>query len=527
MGKETDQPAAEKSHPLERELRLVGDKNALKAAFDAPPLTSKTNGDEKTINLENRYFDTGDHRLRDRGLAFRVRKVDKGNRQTLKAGDDAQGALLSRGEWETALEDDRPKLDALPSRARRLIPKGVKEDDLETVFETTFQRRTRRLTVDQPGKAATIEAALDLGTIDTGGRKQSIAEIELELLDGAPASLYGLALELQETAPLRVETRSKSNRAYGSITGEPPAWCRAAVPTLRRDHNVDQAMAAVFESCFDQWLANQAAAIDGRDPEGVHQMRVGLRRLRSALSIFRRLIPKNQRAWLQLDARQTANYLGPARDWDVFLGDLLMPVIQAQPDDQELQALRTRAKAQRTAAYRTARRRLADKPYTRFLLRFGQWLEQRSWQAERTEKQAALGATPIADFAALFLDARRGAAMALGEGFADQPVEERHMLRIALKKLRYAVEFFAPLFEKKEVKSFVDGLKALQDDLGHLNDIAVAEELLDSIVSRPGKIDIRQPAGMVIGWHARGVFDLEPRLIRDWSNFAKRAPFWA
>lgn len=526
MGKETDQHDVETTHPLERELRLVGDRDVLEAAFNSPPLTSKAEGDEKTDDLDNRYFDTRDYRLRDKGLALRIRTGNKGNRQTLKAGDGAQTAILSRDEWEIALEQDRPQLAALPDRAKKLIPKGVNEDDLQTVFKTTFQRRTRRISIDQPGKPATVEAMIDLGVIDDGENAQPIAEIELELLDGTPASLYKLALELQEIVPLRLETRSKSNRAFDSLTGEPPAWRRATLPTLMRSSNVDQAMAAIFKCCFEQWLANQAAAIDGRDVEGVHQMRVGLRRLRSALSIFKPLIPRNQRAWLQTGARQTANTLGPARDWDVFLDDLLMPIICAQPDDPELLSLSARAKTRRASAYRSARKQLAAKPYNHFLLRFGQWLEQQDWRSARSKKQAALGATSITDFAASLLNARRDAALRLGQGFADMPAVERHQLRIALKKLRYAVEFFAPLFEKRNVKSFVGSLKALQDDLGHLNDVTVAEELLDSILSRPGKTDIRRPAGMVIGWHARGVFDLEPRLIRDWSAFAKREPFW-
>ena len=97
MGKETSQHAVETLHPLERELRLIGDKDVLQAAFDAPALISKAAGDEKTIDLDNRYFDTSDHRLRDKGLALRVRIGSEGTRQTLKAGDDAQSALLSRG----------------------------------------------------------------------------------------------------------------------------------------------------------------------------------------------------------------------------------------------------------------------------------------------------------------------------------------------------------------------------------------------------------------------------------------------
>ncbi len=308
--------------------------------------------------------------------------------------------------------------------------------------------------------------------------------------------------------------------------GDPPPWQGAVKPSFALDNTADQAMAAIFTSGFDQWRANQAAAIDGRDPEGVHQMRVGLRRLRSALSIFKRLIPKSQLAWLQPGAKKTASTLGPARDWDVFLSDLLIPIIQVRPDDTALDSLRRGAEARRTAAYGKLRKDLAAAPYERFLLRVDRWLEAKAWRSEQTEKQATLSATPIATFASELLTERRAKALALGADFARLPAEDRHILRIAMKKLRYAVEFFAMLFERKAVKPFVGSLKALQDDLGHLNDVAVAESLMDDLIAHSTETDVRRPAGLVVGWHARGLADLEDSLLRDWSTFTKRRPFW-
>ncbi|MGI9493500.1 MAG: inorganic triphosphatase, partial [Geminicoccaceae bacterium] len=251
MGRETKRPTVNLSRAMERKLRLIGDANALQVAFDAEPLTSKCAGSGKTVDLENRYVDTEDHRLRAKGLAFRIRKGAKGFRQTLKAGDDAHGALLKRGEWEVSLEQDQLSLDALPNAGRRLIPKNVRTSDLKTIFETSYRRRTQRLTVSGPNQAAIIEAALDLGVIEAEGTTLPIAEIELELLEGEPVSLYQLALELQDTAPLSIETRSKSNRAFGEIIGEPPAWRRATTPCIIPGNTVDQAMTAIFESCFD------------------------------------------------------------------------------------------------------------------------------------------------------------------------------------------------------------------------------------------------------------------------------------
>lgn len=526
MRKIKSRPIVKKPCPIERELCLAGEPAILQAMFDAPLMASKDGQCDKTVDLDTCYFDTPDHQLHAQGLAFRVRRTGADYRQTLKAGDDDHAVLSSRGEWETPLEDGQPRPDALPKKAFRLLPTTARNGELVEVFKTQVQRQSRLLVVDMPNRPATIEAALDLGVIKSGADTLPVAEIELELLDGQPQALYQLALDLQATAPLRLETRSKSTRAYDAITGRPPSWHRAKPLSLTRDFSVNRAMAVIFERCFEQWLANHAAAVDGRDPEGVHQMRVGLRRLRSALSIFRELIPKKQLGWLQTDAKQTINCLGDARDWDVFQQDLLPPIIATHPHDRALRALRDRAKTRGRRSYLAARAGLEGADYTRFALRFGQWLEERTWVKEQNTKQAELGASPIVGFATRLMGKRRDKVLARGEGFADLPIAERHALRIALKKLRYAVEFFLPLLDKRVVKPFLGSMKTLQDDLGHMNDVAVAETLLNDLLARPGKLDIGRAAGIVIGWHARGVADLEPVMTRRWSAFAERRAFW-
>jgi triphosphatase len=101
-------------------------------------------------------------------------------------------------------------------------------------------------------------------------------------------------------------------------------------------------------------------------------------------------------------------------------------------------------------------------------------------------------------------------------------------LRIALKKLRYAAEFFRSLYGDKEVAKYLRRLAALQDDLGHLNDVATAESLMDRLASEPGDdTRWRIGGGIVIGWHARGVTQLEPRLVSDWDKFSRASPFWS
>ncbi|MEL6961160.1 MAG: CYTH and CHAD domain-containing protein [Pseudomonadota bacterium] len=513
----------EKPEPVELELRLTGDPETLNAIFTSSSLTQATVEGEEVTDLESRYYDTPELDLRAKGIAYRVRANGKGFKQTLKSGDEANAAVLKRGEWETSLEDEQPKLEALPKHARDQIPKAAFKAGLEQAFATRVRRRTRTIALAGPGR---IEAALDLGEIETGAGGLPIAEIELELLDGQPAALYELALELQKIGPLRLETRSKSTRAFERLTQTPPPWHRGNAPSLRVEDSVENAMAAIFQSCFDQWVANQAAAIDGRDPEGVHQMRVALRRLRSALSVFRKLIPEDQYVWLNADARRAISALGPARDWDVFQNELLAPVVIARPGDAGLKALGRRARARCQGGYRQARKHLESADYTGFVLRFGHWLEQSAWRHASSAKRAQVLAKPIAGFAGKLLEKRHRQALTKGKNFNELETAKRHELRIAMKKLRYSVEFFKPLYEKSSVKPFLNRVKALQDDLGLLNDVAVAEGLLEDLMARPGKRDIGGAAGVVIGWHARGVAAAEPKLRKDWQGFASAFPFW-
>ena len=523
MVRKSEKSLVENAKQVELELRLVGDPEILNAVFLSPSLAPVPGQEDNVSELESRYFDTPDLALRAKGLAYRVRANGKGYKQTLKAGDEAKAAILNRGEWETPLDDAQPRPDALPKRARERMPKAAFDTDLEQTFATRVKRRSRKISIGDVGR---IEAALDLGEIDTAAGGLPIAEIELELLEGQPVALYELALELQEVGPLRLETRSKSTRAFDQLAERPPSWHRGDAPLLSARDSVDDAMTAIFQSCFDQWLANQAAAIDGRDPEGVHQMRVALRRLRSALSVFRKLIPDDQLSWLQADAKKAISALGPARDWDVFQSDLLAPVLAARPADVGLKALSSRARARCRAGYRLARKHLESADYTRFALRFGRWLEQRAWRDDEALRQRELLARPIVDFAGKLMKKRHRQALAKGKHFDDLATAERHQLRIAMKKLRYSVEFFRPLYGKAAVKPFLDRVKALQDDLGLLNDVAVAEGLLTDLMARPGKRDVGGAAGLVIGWHARGVASAEPALRRDWKAFTAAFPFW-
>ncbi len=513
----------------ETELKLRGEPQALKTIFAGPAIADKATGRGRSQRLENVYYDTADQRLRARGLAFRVRKHGRRYIQTLKSGD-VGGLVAYRGEWQTPLGSADPDLGLLPAAASEVLDGLVAPGELRSLFTTRVRRQVRRLTAGvNGGPPSLIEAALDLGAIEADGRSLPIAEIELELIDGSPEALYDLALELDALTPLQIEPRSKSVRGYTLARGEPPASQKAEPVALGRRLTVDAALGAILRSCVQHWCANEATALDGRDPEGVHQMRVALRRLRSAVSLFGKLIRPQRRSWLAGEAKRILGRLGPARDADVFLTEALAPVLAARPDDRSLQALRAAAEAARAEAYAAVRAAIAEPAYTRFLLQLGRWIEAAGWREDATAKGAAWLDRPLVAFADRVLAKRQRKALKRGRRFAELSPGERHRLRIALKKLRYATEFFQEIHHRKRAHAYLAALKELQDRLGHLNDVAVAERLVDALGERAGaeRGALVMGSGQVLGWLARGVAEAEPGVRAAWQAFAAREPFWS
>ncbi len=514
----------------EVELKLAADPETLERLWQAPPFR-RDEAEPKIKQLENTYYDTADLRLRKRGLAFRIRRDGTRFIQTVKTGDDTAAGLFSRGEWEGDVPSAEPQLDIIDDPQIRAVLGLILPGELRPVFTTRVHREVLKVNgTDSLGRLKVIEAAFDRGVIEAADAVQPLSEIELELVEGTPRALFDLALALQDIAPTQLETRSKSARGYALATGRRPAWHTAKPLNLKPETSTDNALAAVLETCLLHWTANEAAAFDGSDAEGVHQMRVGLRRFRSALSVFRGLMPEDHYTWLNGEARWALASLGPARDWDVFLADLLSPLERERPDDKDLAVLRKAAEQRRDEAYEQVRKALGDPRYTRFLLRLGGWLEDRAWHcAALTPAQAVWLDQPLITLANKLLTKRHRKTLKLGRHFDKLSVEKRHEVRIAVKKLRYTTEFFRALYPAKAEKPYLKAMRGLQESLGHLNDVAVAETLLAELTA-PGAgrrpAGLQQATGKVIGWYAHGVLSFEPEMRQSWKAFAKTHPFW-
>ena len=483
-------------------------------------------GAGRTKRLDSVYFDTADRVFHARGIGLRVRRIGRRWVQTLKT--ENPGDPMHRGEWEVELPSSKPDLDAFQSVAALALVEGVDPADLNPVLKTQISRRTRVLNIpgdpDAGHGPAVVEVAFDTGMIEAGGTMLPVAEMELELVRGDPAALYALGLALTRHASLRLETMSKAARGWGLVDATPPSWHKAARPAVPSG-SVDAAMAGIFRDCYAHALANYATALDGREPEGVHQVRVALRRTRSALAVFRDILPDERRRHLDGEVKWLAGELGDARDWDVFRHDLIEP-LSRKPDERVFMApLLDAATAAQEAGRERARVALRSPRTTRLLLTLGGWLESRGWRREAPVDGGDLLEKPIEALADRLLNKTHRKVLRTGEGFAGQSDPERHEVRIKLKRLRYLSEFFVNLFDPRAGRRFVKALSRLQDGLGAFNDVAVARERLGQLRESHGS-DLAGPIGMVLGWHGRAVADHDKTLIADWREFAAAKPYW-
>lgn len=516
----------DKQPDQEIELKLTAERESLNEAWASRLLATRA-GHEAVKQLETVYYDTADQRLRRRGLALRVRKDGTRFTQTVKTEANGTGALLTRGEFSCPVPSAKPDLKRIEDPELKRHMGLILPAELEPVFTTRIERRTRKLRRggrNQP--KAVIEVALDDGEVVTNTGRRRLVELELELLEGSSDVLYDLARKLVGETPLALQTVSKSDRGYALARGERPHWVKAADPDFPRDITLDRALDGIFRSCIRHWLANHTPVLEDDDPEGVHQLRVALRRLRSALSVFKTILPPEDAAWINREARWLIQSLGPARDWDVFLTELMPPLQTARPDSGDLAALAAAAEDARKLGYERARAALRSGRYTALVLDLERWTEAGGWHDGNGNGRFE---EPLADYACRLLRKRHKRVLKEGHDFENLSDEKRHELRITLKKLRYTCEFFASLYPLRKTQPYLKALKSLQDELGHLNDVVVAEDLLDSLHgsgdgSNTGAL--RAAAGMVIGWYSSAIDASRPAMVRRWADFAASDPFW-
>jgi triphosphatase len=474
--------------------------------------------------LTSTYYDTTAGRLKRDGLALQVLKRGGQYTQMVIMADLEGEPPLGHDEREDVIDGERQHLRAPNGGAP--LPEVFSDPELRARFTTVVERTLFLL---EPEGSTQIAGALDTGEIRTaeGNRTEAICEVGLRLKRGDPAALYGTGLRLLEIAPLRIEARSKAERGYRlleSASAKPEAQYSLTF-SLRPSATVEESLQKIGLGCLTLFLRNEPAAL-ADVPDGVHQMRVAVRRLRSVVATMRRMLPSQQYEWASHELKWMADVLGPARNWDVFSSSLLAPVKSALLSEQDLSKLCRICEHERQSAHQRASAAIGSRQYTAALLKLSRWFASCSWRNQRVSQQSALLMAPIVTVAPSLIEHRYKKAKKAADGFDRLTLQQRHEFRISIKKLRYSIEFFRDLFDNDKVAEFVQRLKPLQDDVGYVNDVRVAHELLADLQISEDAVSVARAAGVVLGWHDRGLADLDRKLRKHVRRFREARPFW-
>ncbi|MEF8728428.1 MAG: CHAD domain-containing protein [Accumulibacter sp.] len=446
---------------LETEIKLSLPATAVRRLSSHPLLAASKPVRQKLVNT---YYDTPDQRLQRKRLAVRYRQKGEAWLLTVKSDAPSPGGLAQRREWEVPGQPGQFDFSHVDSpKLRRFLEEATAE--LVPVFTTDF---TRNLWVLTPREGSRIEVALDRGTIVAGERRENICELELELLEGDASDLFTAALALQADLPLHPEGVSKAERGYRLAHDAKLAPAKAGPVPLSMGMTSIGVFRSTAFSCLSQLQGNERGVRETDAPEFIHQARVSIRRLRSAIRLWRPLLPEDYVNNFDPRWRALANQLGDTRNWDVFITEILPPISKAFPDHGDVQRLSTQARNQLAACRKTAQAAIKAEAYSQLLLEF----------TAATLALLESRKPPVTVFAPRSLNKRAKRVAALAAETRDSNPEARHALRVALKRLRYAIEFFAPLFPAKRLQRYHQSAAGLLDLLGRMNDATVAEQLV-------------------------------------------------
>ncbi|MDQ6917012.1 MAG: CHAD domain-containing protein [Pseudomonadota bacterium] len=505
---------------VEVELKLSTDPASLARVREHPALAAVLRGGARTSKDVSTYYDTRSQELRKAGIALRVRRSGQRWMQTVKGAGDRLGAVSRRPEYEWPLRSSRIDAGRLSTTPWRSVFEAT-AGRLHPVFVTDFDRTAQELTFSD-GTRATL--SLDTGEIRCGRKRVSLTEIEIELVDGEPRLLHELALALAKDLPVSVSQASKSERGYALTRPALRKPVRAQKLSLARGASVADALVPFGSDCLTQIGANAPGVAAGAGDEFVHQARVGVRRLRSLLTLIEDLMGAAATAPVVEELQWLSTPLGAARDWDVFATDALAAVARSLRHPQsrrDVGVLRGRVTRERIARHVEAGTAAASPRLQRLLLSSSALLA--SMQSPTADPRLR---APARGMAREVLEHRARRLAKRGAHLERLSPAQRHRARIEAKKLRYVAEIFAPLFPAARTKAYLASLGRLQGALGHLNDLATGERLLDELAPRARTERLVHGAGIVRGWLSGAEAPALADCARARRKFARLKPFW-
>ena len=488
--------------PADREVEL---KFTCRPADMAAVLAAAPPGRDETRDLIGVYFDTLDRDLQKSGATLRVRDSSGRRTQTLKLGTG-----MVREEHEAPIAGLAP--DPRRGPLSKLLPRGA---GLCPVFNVAVTRRQRTVRC----QGAEIELALDLGAITCGDRTSPICEVELELKAGPASALFDLARKLSAAAPLDLAFDSKAARGYALMGGATLAPRPGGKIDLGGAVTVGDAFQAVSRQALAQMAGAAASLRDAPEAEAVHQLRVGARRLRSALKTFEPALMGSE------DVEAGLRWLGQscdtARNLDAFIEATLRPTASGAARLRGRAKLRSALEAARRRARKSVTATVSSPRFRALMIDVLAWIETGDW------RDNAAARTPLARFADKALTRhlntvlKRGRVIGDASGLAGETA--RHRLRIGAKTLRYATEALASLYRRKPAERFLHRVRDLQDVLGQLNDLATATPLMAGLALSP---DAGFAAGELVAVRAAAAPGLIAAATASLRKLGDAKPFW-
>jgi inorganic triphosphatase YgiF len=505
---------------MQRELELKlelskSDVERLRSELPEPELGIGPPTREK---LRSVYYDTPGHDLHAAGISLRLRSQNGGWLQTVKADQHVEDGISNPVQLEALVETEEPDLAKIADKKiKRVVKKAAKGTMLRPIFETVIHRTTRTIKAE----GSEIELAVDEGEVRAGDATREVREAELELKAGDAEGLLLAAEKLLAGHEIKLSKRSKAERGYQlalqkKATSAAPEKARP-IPIGRKD-TCAKGFGTILQSAVRQILVNREAVLQTDDPNGAHQLRIGLRRLRAALRGLRPLADRSSLRAFERSARDIGRCVGALRDADVLISGIHAPVEAAAPDKagfSELLEMLTRERERRRDEVRAALRGPAS---TKLQLYLSLW--------PRTLAENPKLEKPVTGHAAKVLNKAWKKADKLGRNLGKLDVEHRHEMRKALKRLRYQAEFFAPLFSKRETERFVERLKALQDVFGYVNDVRMAPQLVELQKRSNAGVAAACAASYTVGHHEAHAADVWRSAGEAWNDLKRARRFW-
>jgi triphosphatase len=487
-------------------------------------------GTARSDTLTSTYFDTDKLSLYQEGVSLRLRNNGTGHHvQLVEFPNGATHYAADRVEWEASVTSDRPDFALANGHA---FPPALSEK-LRSALRPVFKTRVKRTSHVVFRGGSEIGVTIDESKIDAGPQSTAFSEVEIALKRGEPSELFQFIWMLDEAVPLRLAVEAEGARGYRLLRGEPEEVIKTGPVHLRTGMISAEAFRVIAHSCLHQVAGNERAMCAG-DAAALHQMRIGFRRLRTALSVFAGFLTDSQIDTIKAEIRWMTGVLAHARDLDVFLAEVMLPLRREYREESGLLSLYRSYSAQRAKAYERVKQAANSVRFRTLMLELAAWIETGPWIMNQNEPARLARARPIEFFAAEELTRRRKKVKKDGKQLAKLEPAARHELRIRIKKLRYAAEFFSKLFsdKKRRKRELLASLKKLQDALGDVNDVAVQAGLKGEILgSKGGKAAVKNQhrafaAGLIIGHQKARLESLLNSAEDAFSDFKKAKTFW-